>query len=195
MRIKKRTSIILVSVACVVGLGLGIGGYYIGKESKTVPTQSTNQGDTQISNSDIQKVKNLTTQYLNLFKNGNTIDDNKINNLVETYFTNDFLSNEYPKIKNDVIDNYEGLSGLVMQQLSYQKPYIGAVKGVTIADVQTDNVNDTITVYLRLDDTKQNDKQWIEWRNVPGEGWKIDSTYSLSLLSDGIHPISPKKDW
>ncbi|MFD2926283.1 hypothetical protein ACFS6F_21320, partial [Halobacillus naozhouensis] len=69
----------------------------------------------------------------------------------------------------------------------------GAVKSFEIEEIQKDNVNQTITAYVRMDLLNPNQRHWIEWRNIPGEGWKINALSFVGSIESLNQPLSPKK--
>jgi hypothetical protein len=69
----------------------------------------------------------------------------------------------------------------------------GGIDNYVITDIQKDNANKTITVYISMDALGLNDTHWIEWRNIPSHGWKINALSFHGNIESLEKPLSPKK--
>ena len=149
----------------------------------------------KINANDVESVKNLTQSFFDNFKEGVPMNKNVYTDVTYQYFNKDFLENTFPTVQNELFGIYgfeelthsfTNANGLVEE---------GGIKTFQIIDTETDNVHQTITVYVRMDTTLgQNTVHWMEWRNVPNEGWKINSM-SFNGNIKTLSPVSPKKSF
>lgn len=94
-------------------------------------------------------------------------------------------------MKNDFAENKDELFGLygsedLMNDFTSVNGIVheGGVKSFKIVDIRTDEANQTITTYLKLEDAlEQNANQWIKWRKIPGEAWKIKALSFNGLIN------------
>jgi hypothetical protein len=161
-----------------------------------VNNQANNQVNGSITANDERNVQSLTANFLDSFQEGKPLDNQDFVNITMDYFSKDFLENDFnsPAIQEDLFGvlGYGQLTRLKID--TYDNKIFGAVKGYEITDIQKDNKNQTLTTYIRFDKASElNDKEWIEWRKIPGEGWKVHAL-SLNGNIDSLNkPLSPKK--
>jgi uncharacterized protein (UPF0333 family) len=160
---------------------------------KDAPNQSTytNTHDKQINASDTESVTNKTYNFFATFKDGVPLNENVFTDLTYQHFNSDFLTDIFPQEKSKLFGIY-GFGKLThsfttMEGLQEE----GGISSFEIVDVQKDNVNRTITTYVRMDALDFNEVHWIEWRDIPEEGWKINAVSfdgNIEVLSGGLSP-------
>ncbi|MFB9324214.1 hypothetical protein, partial [Cryptosporangium minutisporangium] len=168
-------------------------------ESEPEISRAANEAapDPSITMEDVKQVKEYTRDFFLTFEEGKSIKEKLYNELTFQYFSKDFLENQFPADKSALFFKYRWnfvseTTGLNEQQ----KPTViktGAVKSFEIEEIQKDNVNQTITAYVRMDLLNPNQRHWIEWRNIPGEGWKINALSFVGSIESLNQPLSPKK--
>ncbi|OIK12912.1 hypothetical protein BIV60_15420 [Bacillus sp. MUM 116] len=142
-----------------------------------VSNQSTNgnTAQTEINAQDTQIVKDITHSFFANFKKGVPLNEHRFTDITYQYFTKDFLENTFPMEKSKLfgIYGYGKLTHSYTTVDGLQEE--GGIKSFEITSIRKDNVNNIVTVYVRMDALEPNTVQWIEWRNVPSEGWKINA--------------------
>jgi hypothetical protein len=169
--------------------------------------ETISQPEKNVSEKDTQMVERLTKEMLDNFKEGQIRKLNQLNDINEQFTSNDFFENIYTDSFQK--ERWIGIFGLgkffdkewpqdidpfdTETELDH---VTGTIKRYEIADLQKDQNNNTITTYIRYDDGIQtNQKEWIEWRDIPGEGWKINAVSFSANIEYLETPISPKKEW
>jgi hypothetical protein len=162
-------------------------------EVKDAPNQSTytNTHDEQINASDTESVTNKTYNFFATFKDGVPLNENVLTDLTYQHFNNDFLTDIFSQEKSKLfgIYGYGKLTHSFTTMEGLQEE--GGISSFEVLDVQQDNVNRTITVYVRMDALDLNTVHWIEWRDIPEEGWKINAVSfdgNIEVLSDALSP-------
>ncbi|MGG1571557.1 hypothetical protein, partial [Fictibacillus sp. NRS-1165] len=157
-----------------------------------------------VTEKDVQTVENMTRNLLNNFKEGQTRTPGQITDITEQIMSKDFFENTYTvEFQKERWLGMYGLGSFYDEEvktgstpLSTETAYVkGEIKQFEIADIQKDQNNNTITTYIRYDAFSPNEKEWIEWRDIPGEGWKINAVSFNANIEDIEINISPKKEW
>jgi hypothetical protein len=157
-----------------------------------------------VSADDVKRVEDLTSEFLNHFKEGNLNDEPELNDITDQFLSEDFNENVFTDSFQK--ERWFGMFGLGSfydkenEQIPGKfetriKTTKGLIKTFEISDIQKDQKNNTITTYIRMDALDPNIKQWIEWRDIPGEGWKINAVSFSANIDQLETPISPKKEW
>jgi uncharacterized protein (UPF0333 family) len=164
---------------------------------KNAPNQSTytNTPDKQITATDTEAVTNKTYNFFATFKEGVPLNENVFIDLTYQHFNRDFLTDIFPQEKSKLfgIYGYGKLTHSFTTMEGLQEE--GGISSFEVLDVQKDNVNRTITVYVRMDALDLNKVHWIEWRDIPEEGWKINAMSFDGNIEALSVPISPKQEF
>ena len=160
-------------------------------ESKQEPSKAENP---TISETDTLKVTNYTHDFFSTFSKGNPLSEQIFTDLTFKYFKSDYIENDFTATKEMLFGLY-GFQKLTntFTTLEGLKDE-GGIESFEIEDIQRDNANQTITVYVRMDVYEPNKLHWIEWRNIPGEGWKINALSFDGNIDSLENFISPKKE-
>lgn len=160
---------------------------------KNAPNEQTytNTHDEQINATDTEAVTNKTYNFFATFKEGMALNENVLTDLTYQHFNSDFLANTFPQEKSKLfgIYGYGKLTHSFTNMEGLQEE--GGISSFEVLNVQKDNVNGTITVYVRMDALELNTVHWIEWRDIPNEGWKINAVSfdgNIEVLSDALSP-------
>lgn len=193
-------ALILITVSVIA---FTIGTHYSSKQADSQKHNALQATETepQISNKDLEKVKGLTTSFFNNFKEGKKANEALYDKVTYKYFSKDFLENVLPKPNTRLylygIFGYErfvgGITGL-KESGEYGLIKTGCIKSFEIEEVQKDNVNNAVTVYVRMDASFDNELHWIEWRNIPAEGWKIHAVSFDGNVEELSQPYTPKRE-
>lgn len=172
-----------------------IGGAYMQITLKNIEKSATKQEESGISAADLSVTKSDTINFFNHFKEGKKLNETDFSVITLNYFNNDFIENTFPTEKSKLfgIYGYEKLTHSYSVGNGIEQE--GAIKSLEISGVQKDNVNKTITVYVQMDALEKNTTHWIEWRDIPGEGWKINTVSFDGNIKDLAAPLSPKKEY
>lgn len=189
----------IIGLIVVISIAFTIGGIYmkILLKDLEMPVQKQEVKQEQkvggITTADRQNVIGQTHTFLSHFKEGRKLNDGEFTSVTDWFFNNDFLENTFPSEKSKLF----GIYGYGKLTHSYSAgngiEQEGAIKEYEIADIESDNVNKTITIYIRMNALEQNTVHWIEWRNLPVEGWKINSVSFDGNIDALSAPLSPKK--
>lgn len=147
-----------------------------------------------ISKQDESEVKSMTNEFFKNFKEGNPLNEQIFTDLTFDYFNPEFLENDLSQQKEKLF----GLYGFLALTNTFTSTdgviEEGSIKTFEIESIQKDNANKTITTYVRMDAQDQNQTHWIEWRDIPGEGWKINALTFNGNIESLSNPLTPKKN-
>lgn len=135
----------------------------------------TSTTQNEINAQDTQTVTDMTDSFFANFKTGIPLNENRYTDITYQYFSKDFLENTFPIEKSKLfgIYGYGKLTHDFTTADGLQEQ--GGIKSFEITGIRNDNVNKVITVYIRMDALEPNQTEWIQWRNVPSEGWKVNA--------------------
>ncbi|PEU54966.1 hypothetical protein CN395_25080 [Priestia megaterium] len=192
-------SLIIITVAVIA---FSIGTNYSSKQADSQKHNALQEDSStpKISNKDLEKVNGLTASLFSNFKDSEKANDALYEKVTNKYFSKDFLENVLPKpgIRDSLYGVYgygrfvSGKTGL-KESGEYGLIETGAIRTLEIEGMQKDNVHQAITVYVRIDGIDDNELHWIEWRNVPAEGWKIHAVSFDGNIEELAQPYTPKK--
>ncbi|MFI9226293.1 hypothetical protein ACJEBK_28145 [Peribacillus frigoritolerans] len=190
---KKNQGLIILGFLVLFVAIVTVASYLPFAEVRNAPNQKTytNTHDEQITATDTESVKNKTYNFFATFKEGMALNENILTDLTYQHFNSDFLANAFPQEKSKLfgIYGYGKLTHSFTTMEGLQEE--GGISSFEVLDVQQDNVNRTITTYVRMDALDLNTVHWIEWRDIPEEGWKINAVSfdgNIEVLSNAISP-------
>lgn len=166
-----------------------------GGEAVNLSQEEKASNEDKISERDLEEVENMTYEFFAYFKEGIALNDKIFTNITYQYFNKDFLQNDFPKEESKLFgiygyqkltNTFTSVDGLIDE---------GAIKSFEVLDIQQDNYNNAITVYVRMDALYDNTVHWIEWRNIPGEGWKINAVSFDANIESLSSPLTPKREF
>ncbi|MEH6949129.1 hypothetical protein V7068_19080 [Bacillus sp. JJ634] len=149
----------------------------------------------EINAQETEEIKNMTYSFFSAFKTGVPMTEKVWTDITYQYFSREFLQNTFPTEKSKLFGmyGYRKLTHTFTTIEGLQDE--GGIENFEILDLQQDKTHQTITVYVRMDNSLgQNNIDWIEWRDVPSEGWKIQSM-SFNGNIQALFPVSPKREF
>lgn len=181
----------IISVIAVIAVSLILNLMNDSEPNKNPVAKTENENS--ISEYDVLQVENNTESFLSYFLEGNPLNEQKYIDITFDFFKPEFLENDFSDQKSFLF----GLYGF--EQLTHTYTTVeglereGGISSYEIEDIQKDNANQTITTYIIMDSLKPNTSHWIEWRSIPGEGWKINALSFHGNIESLENPLSPKK--
>lgn len=156
----------------------------------------------EITVPEVEKVQGQTLDFFNSFRKTKAIPEEEkyFTDVSYKYLSRDFMENVFPQfnVKTSLFgiygfDRFTSSRVHLDESENVVKTTTGAIKTFEIYRTDKDNVNRTVTTYVRLDGLRENERYWIEWRDIPGEGWKINAVSFVKTLDELKKPLSPKQ--
>ncbi|QWI25665.1 hypothetical protein EXW34_31330 (plasmid) [Bacillus mycoides] len=204
---KKKDAVFLFIVIGLIVQCLGLGCYLaykdISSHTGVEVTDTNKEPEDNITQKDIDQVNKQATDWMDMFKDGVVLKEENVVELNHKYMSKVFVENEYPN--KHVQQQWLGVSGVghffekELVQGNGMQIVINAIDGkieaFEIEDNDKDNVNGTITTYLKikLKNSSTIERHWIEWNKQPNEGWRVDSVSFNGGVEMLKQPISPKR--
>jgi hypothetical protein len=191
----KKSRVIILGFSIIALLLIALILFLVNQTIKTTNTKPAEASKYSITSADLEEIKSSTTEFFNWFQDGKELNENNLVKLTFTYFPKSFLENEFTAAKDDLFSLY-GYGYLTKTEIrTYDERELGAIKNYEIMELQKDTKHKTITAYIRMDraGAEPNEIAWIEWRDIPGEGWRVNALSFNGNIESLEQPLSIKK--